>query len=387
QRLHFLNEIETTRETEKHVREEMRELSTLIVRMEGVSRHRFFGWDQTYELVLLTNRNFAKVTRDELIYLEPNAKTKILGVGVKTKVTNLRWLEKIRTYQEALFMIGGIKTCAMDPEQIAEMVHQSELLPMLSKSHEGEPPFYFRVEMKSKRSLDEKSIFVKKLSSLIEKKTKRKLINTTDKYEMELRIIENKEGNVNLLVKLFTIQDQRFSYRKEVIPTSIRPVNAALTIALAKDYLRENAQVLDPFCGVGTMLIERHMAVKANTMYGLDIQEEAILKARKNTESAGQIAHYINRDFFSFQHDYLFDEVITNMPFQIGRISKEMIYEIYQSFFEKVGNHLKEGAMLILYSHNKDYMKQMAPKYGFQTLQEYEISKKEETYVFVLEYQ
>ena len=33
-------------------------------------------------------------------------------------------------------------------------------------------------------------------------------------------------------------------------------------------------------------------------------------------------AHYINRDFFQFRHDYLFDEVITNMPFQMGHVTE-----------------------------------------------------------------
>lgn len=38
----------------------------------------------------------------------------------------------------------------------------------------------------------------------------------------------------------------------------------------------------------------------------VDIQEDAIVKARINTRAAGQIIHYINRDFFRFEHAYLF---------------------------------------------------------------------------------
>ncbi len=45
---------------------------------------------------------------------------------------------------------------------------------------------------------------------------------------------------------------------------------------LAKDYLKEEAQVLDPFCGVGTMLIERNQVKKAKVMYGVDLYGEAI---------------------------------------------------------------------------------------------------------------
>ncbi|MEF9954835.1 MAG: methyltransferase, partial [Clostridium sp.] len=193
-----------------------------------------------------------------------------------------------------------------------------------------------------------------------------------------------KEGECNILVKLCTLKDERFSYRKEVTPTSIKAVNAALTVALAKEYMKEEAQVLDPFCGVGTMLIERHKAVKANTMYGIDLQEDAILKARKNTEAARQIIHYINRDFFDFKHEYLFDEIITNMPFKIGRTTEDEIYELYVRFFGKAKEFLNEDGMMILYSHDEEYVRQMAPANGFRIIKTYEISLKEGTYVFVL---
>ena len=201
---------------------------------------------------------------------------------------------------------------------------------------------------------------------------------------MELRLIENKEGNCNLLLKLYTLKDNRFSYRKEVTPTGIRPTAAALTAALAREYMKEGAQVLDPFCGAGTMLIERHKAVRAYTSYGVDIQEDAVRKARKNTEAAGMAAHYINRDFFQFRHDYLFDEVITDMPFQMGHVTEEEIYGLYLRFFGCIAGFLKEDGIIILYSRNRGFVRPLAARNGFSVLKEYEISKKEGTYVFVL---
>lgn len=371
-------------EQEKHHMEELRELSSLIVTMEGVSAHSFHGWDETYDIILLTNRNFADVTREELMNLEPTAKAKVTGVGVMARVPGLRWLQDIRTYQEVLFAVKGAKPCPCRPVEAAQMLLNSDLMGFLERGHKGKPPFYFRVEFKSKRPLNERSVFVKKLSGQIEKQSDRMLINTTSNYEVELRFIENKEGNCNLLVKLYTLRDERFHYRKEVMPTSIRPVNAALTVALAKEYMKEGAQVLDPFCGVGTMLIERHKAVPANTTYGIDVQEEAIEKARRNTEAARQIIHYINRDFFRFSHEYLFDEVITDMPFAIGRMTEDEVFELYKRFFRSVTTYLKEEAVLILYSRNAEYIEQMAPEQGFRIEKKYEISRKEGTYVIVL---
>lgn len=383
-RLDELAKAEVTPETQKHITEEIRELSSMIVTMEGVRLHPFCGQDETFDIVLLTNRNFQEITREELRRLEPHAKTKVFGAGVMAKVENLNWLDRIRTYSELLFAVKGLQTCPMDAEKAADVIVKSDLLKFLSRGHEGNPPYYFRVELKCKMDRSKKSAFTRKLSSRIEKLSERKLINTTSHYEFEIRLIENKEGNCNVLVKLYTIKDERFTYRKEVIPTSIKAVNAALTVKLAERYMKEDAQVLDPFCGVGTMLIERHKAVKANTMYGIDIQEEAILKARENTEAAVQIIHYINRDFFDFKHEYQFDEIITNMPFRIGRKTEEEIQKLYEGFFVDVKAVLKDGGIMVLYSHNAEYVRKMAPENGFVVAETFEISLKEGTYVFVL---
>nr|WP_308625071.1 methyltransferase domain-containing protein [uncultured Eisenbergiella sp.] len=382
--LENLQKTEVTADNQKHLAEEMRELSGLIVRAEGIRIHRFTGWNETYDIILLTNRNFVDITQNELLSLAPGAITKPFGAGVKARVKNLNWVTKIRTYHELLFLIEGMETSPMDAQKMAERIVKSDLLDWLGKIHAGEAPYYFRVEMKSKKPLDEKSAFVKKLSAQVERLSERKLTNNTASYELELRIIENKEGQCNLLVKLFTWKDTRFSYRREVIPTSIRPVNAALTVALAAEYLKENAQVLDPFCGVGTMLIERYKAVKAGSTYGVDIQEDAIRKARRNTEAAGQIIHYINRDFFRFEHEYLFDEVITDMPFVIGRITEEEITDIYSHFFHVISDFLTPDALLVLYSHNKELVERFAPRNRFYIFKCFEISRKEGTYVFLL---
>lgn len=384
-RLELLSKEEVSAENRKHVTEEIRELSSLIIAMEGVELHEFQGMKDSYSIILLTNRNFQEITQKKLESLEPKAKTKVFGAGVMAEVTNLNWIEKIRTYQELLFVVKGMETCEMDPVKAAETIIQSDLLKFMKKSHNGIAPYYFRVEFKSQMELDKKSAFTKRLSAEIERLSDRNCINTTSNYEFEIRLIENKEGGLNMLVKLYTPKDERFSYRKEFTPTSLKPVNAALTVELTKEYMKEGAQVLDPFCGAGTLLIERHKAVKANTMYGVDIQEDAILKARVNTEAAGQIIHYVNRDCFDFKHNYLFDEIITDMPFRIGRITKEDIYMLYDRFFRKAKSFLRDDGIMILYSRNADYIRQMGPENGFCIVKTYEISMKEGTCVFVLE--
>lgn len=382
--LEQLKNTEVTEENRKHVMEEMRELSNLVVGLEGVNEHIFTGYDRGYDIILLTNRNHPEVTKRELSLLDPGARIKTIGAGVRARVTHLNWLNYIRTWHELLFMVKGMGACTMDPLDAAEVIVSSGLLSFLGSCHDGGEPWFFRVELKSRRTQAERSLFVKNLSGQIERLSGRKLINTATEYELELRLIENKEGNCNLLLKLYTLKDERFIYRREVIPSGIRPVNAALTAALAAEFMKEGALVLDPFCGTGAMLIERNRAVRACSSYGVDVLGEAVLKARKNTKAAGMTAHYINRDFFQFRHDCLFDEVITDMPFVMGRLGEEDVYEIYRSFFGRVGGLLREDAVVILYTRNRGFVRPLAAQAGFVILREYEISKMEGTYVMIL---
>ncbi|MEF9946123.1 MAG: methyltransferase [Lachnospiraceae bacterium] len=384
-RLEELTNMQMTPENQKHLAEEMRQLSAMVVTMEGVRAHTFVGMNETYDVILLTNRNHQAVTEKALLEQEPQAKTKIFGAGVMARVANLNWMNEVRTYQELLFVIKGMQTCPMEPEKAAELIVQSEFLEFLGKGHKGTAPYYFRIELKSKADLGKRSTFTKKLAMQIEKLSDRTLINSTSNYEVEIRLIENKEGECNILAKLYTLEDERFHYRRESVSASIKPVNAALTVALAKEYLKEDAQVLDPFCGVGTMLIERHKAVKANTTYGIDFYEEAVEKAKVNTEAAHQIIHYINRNFFDFEHEYLFDEIITNMPFCIGRKTEEEILEVYERFFPAAKRVLKEDGTIILYTHDREYVNEIAPSSGYTVQKEYEISQREGTFVMVLQ--
>ncbi len=387
------NQLEGVRRSEmpeddqNYVMEEMRKLSALIVRMEGVSTHKFTGWNETHNIILMTNRNFTETIKDELLALVPNAKTKMLGAGIMARVDNLNWIRDIRTYRELLFVVRGMESCRMDPVQIAQTVIKSGLTDYISNNHSGIAPYYFRLEMRNKMDSDQKSLFLKTLSSKIETLSNRRLIYSTSNYEFELRLIENKQGDCNIMVKLLTLTDTRFSYRKEVVPASIKPVNAALTVALAREYMKEEANVLDPFCGVGTMLIERHKALRVYSAYGIDIREEAIVKARENTAAANQTIHFTIRNFFYFSHEYPFDEIITNMPYRVAGVTEAEIVEIYERFFEAVPKLLKKEALLVLYSHDRELMEQMITGPQFHLLKECEISKREGTCVFVIKYQ
>lgn len=370
----------------KHIREEMKILSEMILAKEGMKSHKFSGYHENSEIILLTNRLHAEDVLEELKenpYIDTSYAKAFLA-GIQMKTSDIDELLPLRTYQELLFLVPGMKEVSMNPQEAGNAIAESSLMEFLRKRHQGNPPFYFRLECKTKMPLDKKTKFAKALAGEIEKGTERKLINSTDHYEIELRLIETKEGNFRILVKLHTILDERFSYRKESIAASIKPVNAALLVSLARPYMIEDAQVLDPFCGVGTMLIERQMQVKANTSYGIDIYNEAIEKARANTEAAGQIIHYVNKDFFEFEHEYLFDEIFTNMPFVAGHKSEDEIYEIYTRFFSKAKQLLRPEGTIIMYTHNREWVVKLATKSGLRILKQIPIMQREGTDLCIL---
>ena len=255
---------------------------------------------------------------------------------------------------------------------------------LLENTHEGDFPFYFRIGVKSRMALSERSKFAKKVASKLEELTAHKLRNSTSHYEFEIRMIEGKSGDYYLLVKLNTIVDRRFSYREEFIPTSIKPVNAALLVELAKDYMIPDAQILDPFCGVGTMLIERQKVVKGNTSYGIDHSPEAIEKAIYNTNLADQIVHYINKDCFTFTHDYPFDEIFTEMPYATGQKTEAEIREVYEKFFPFAKRVLGPEGTIIMYTRNREYVKQFTVKSNFRILKEIKITQRPESYLMIL---
>ena len=171
---------------------------------------------------------------------------------------------------------------------------ESNLLELLDKAHQASDNYRFRLGIQSRMPLNKRSDFAKKCGFALEQETGRRLCNSPSDYEVEIRLVEGREGTFLPLVKLYTFREQRFAYRKRAVAASIRPEQAALIAYLAKPYLAKQAQILDPFCGVGTMLLERDRVCPARMMYGIDTFGEAIDGAWENTRLAGKQVNYFH---------------------------------------------------------------------------------------------
>lgn len=375
---------EVKEEEKKHIREELRALEQLLRREGKGTHHTFTGWNRRHAVLLTTNPKYADVTREQL----PRSAQRIgvNSLGVQAVVDSLEEVVKIRTFRELLFPIAlGAKLTMEDgPEAFGEAVAESRLLWLLLRCHREPAPFYFRIDLKGGIGLEERSRYTKRAAAVIEEKSGRQLINAPEEYEFELRILFDKNRKIHVFLRMATIPMERFSYRREAIAASIHPSTAAMLMALAKPYLKKNAQILDPCCGVGTMLVERHMLLPVREVYAIDVFGEAVAKARINAEAAGLKVNLIHKDYLDFKHGYLFDEIICNMPMR-GKRTKEEQDAFYQGFFDKSQELMAPGGILLLYSNENGFVKkQLRLHPGFRLHKEFLISEKEPFYFYVI---
>ena len=374
--------LDVVEEEKKHVNEELHELFSLIVKIEGRKKHTFCGFQKPHQMLLSTNREQREVTRKEVEELSKTIQRSVelhpLGVLVYTK--DVAPFTTLRTYREMLFPL--LEKATGKPKEVAKQLLSTGLLEFVKECHKEEAPFAFRVEVKAEKPQTD---FVKKLSVSLEQLSSGALVNDAKDYDFEVRLLASKEEGYAAFLRFKTIPMRRFSYRKNAIAMSIHPATAAMMMQLAKPYLKEHAQILDPCCGVGTMLIERDLCVPAREIYGIDIFGEAIAGARENATLAGEQIHFIHRDFLDFKHEYLFDEIITNMPVR-GKKTKEEADAFYGKFFEKAASHLVSEGKMILYTNETGFVKKQLRLHGeYRLLQEFCIRKKEQFYLYIIE--
>lgn len=378
-RLEYLNSYDPPENEKKHIQAEIKELKALILKKDGIKKHTFRLGGRANDVILVTLPAFCPVLAGEI-----SGKKKVLKNGVRTIVTDMEAILQIRTYSEILFVLDCDKKLPKDPVQIAEALKDSDLMEILEENHREEGPFYFRVGLAGPMPQEEKGIFSRKVSSAVEQAFSHSLINSVSHYEIEIRLIRNQDGSFYPCLKLFTLPDHRFDYRRFHIAASMKPNLAAGLIALAKPYMTEYAQVLDPFCGVGTLLIERRFQVSARNCYGIDTYGEAIEKARKNSRIAGMHMNYINRNYFDFIHDYAFDEIVTDLP--SGHLTRLELDRLYGKFLEKSQQVLKAKGRIICFTREQGILKkQLRLNGGYRLLKEFCIQEKNGSWLFILE--
>jgi 23S rRNA G2445 N2-methylase RlmL len=135
------------------------------------------------------------------------------------------------------------------------------------------------------------------------------------------------------------LDDPRFAYRRAHVPASSHPTLAA---ALARvGGVRPDDVVWDPFVGAGTELIERaHLGPYAR-LYGTDLDEPALARARENLLAAkitnAQIELGDAREYRPKRRPTL---IITNPPMGRRVLNRSLIGALYDAFLDNVATNV-----------------------------------------------
>ena len=383
ERREFLESHRENEQTRKHTLEELSALDKILRSNERAVKHSLRKDWEPEEIILVTNRCQREAAASEI----RTGTTTFFASGVRVRGGDLQEILRIRTWSEILFPIPKAGVLPGTAGEAAAALVKAGLPGFLTGIHTVNVPgdassFRYRMDLRGIEDPGQRSSLIREISEELDRLSGHILCNDPSDYEAEIRLIVRKGGGFVPLLKLMTLKDGRFNYRKNSISASISPVNAALTVKLASPWLKEGADVLDPFCGVGTMLIERAAFLPCGYLYGVDLFGEAVRGARENALRAGKKINYITRDFFDFTHEYLFDEVITDLP-PLGEDPEKFI----RRFAQALAGHLKDGAVTVLYLPGAERLIRILSDDGrYSLLDHFMINEKNGTQVCVFRF-
>lgn len=328
-------------ENAKHAKEELRVLRKLLQPYRTLKKHEFIGFENEVPLILTIPAGHHEALMDELVGYE----TKKVGLGVQIKAKDIESLFECRLFSGMYFPV--CKAASLSVKDIASDVTIKKILRFLDKCHEGEGAYRFRLDL-------EDSSLSKDLAQTIESHSNGRLQNYPGDYEVEIRIRENLKKEAVIYLKLLTIIDPRFTYRKQASSSSLASHTAALIAHYLQDYVKPDGQLLDPMCNDGTLLIERTLMMPPHFVMGLDFSQELMEKAKLNANDAFVDIRFVQRDLRTFTHQRLFDEMICQLPSVRKKEESANEEKLYQLTFSKVKDLMAVGGIFAVYSKEND---------------------------------
>lgn len=378
-------EILEGQERTKHSAEEIKQLQKLIWKAEPPKRHSFCGDEMENRLLLIVPRGHEETVLKQAESI-PETHGRVMTGGCLVTTKNLEKVRQIRTFQAVLFDFYPALIPSLDGETIGKKILKEGLLPYIRERHAEKRPFMFRVDVKGMKDIAKKNQLAKALSKYLEENSGGMLINEPSFYEVEIRVIAVGTKGSRVFLKLTCMPDKRFLYRKYITSTSMHPAKAALIMHYAKPYLKPEANILDPFCGTGTLLIERAAAASFKSMYGLDILEQAVQAAWENSRRAGMTIHVVHRNFNDFKHEYKFDEILTDMPRTENLRGKDSAAYLYELLFTRGRELLAPQGIMAVYSEDGKLMeRKLAENSWLQRVQRIPVAKDHTSWLYILQ--
>ena len=370
--------MENNEVSSKHIQSQLKILNPLLLKYSTRKKKVVLLKHPYVDVILTTLPYYQFVTFEHVIPL----KYKPVSQGVLVRTSSVYDLQKIRVYKDMLFPIG-VSLIPQNIKDIEEALKKSSLLDVLSRLYNDDSPFYYKVV----DGLREKnSDLTKNVSIKIFEIFQGKLLNSNENYDIEIILKEVKQGSVNIYLKLTHFDNSRFQYRKHAIANTMHPYVAATLVQLASPYMIEDAKVLDPFAGVGTLLIEKNVVKPSHFSMGIDVYGQGIEMAKKNAKIANQNIHFVHKDTLRFTNTEPFDEIITDMPTFAQMKDQDKLADLYDRFFARIHRLVKPGGYVFLYTSEIALVrKNLRLQQGYLNLEEhYDIPRGKNMFYFFI---
>ena len=339
------------REDEKHVAAELRELYALLYSKGRGGKHRFSS-DEISTMILTTlpgTERYLQAAIDEVIGVD---KTTLVRSGVKVESSQYEDLSRIRCYNDLLFVPSGMRALVGHASDMAKKCVDSDLVGYISERLVGSGPFRFYVSVKGRLSVESKSKLAKAFAGELEKLSNCAMINSPNDYEINLQLVGSSkhEGQYALYVIFGGLGNGRFDYKVKSLPTSIKPYVAATICEIIDEKTHEFKRVLDPFCGIGTMLIERNFKDKQEVLTGVDIFGEAVWAASEIRDKLKMDIQYVDKDMKDFEAEEPYNLILTDLPYVTKAFDESKVRGVYNSFLDKAHEWLSDDGIIAAYT-------------------------------------
>lgn len=177
-------------------------------------------------------------------------------------------------------------------------------------------------------------------------------------------------GQELLLGVRLTSSAQRHRGKAANIPASLRPSVAAAMVFLSSPY--EEDVLLDPFCGAGTILIQRGAVGRHKLLVGSDKSGEALAAAEQNIAGRHQPLELHRWDAAQIPlDDGSVTAIVTNPPFgeRIGSHGENQ--QLYPAFMAEAHRLLRSGGSLVVLTTEDRLMKRLLSADRWLTLGRY----------------
>jgi tRNA (guanine6-N2)-methyltransferase len=179
-------------------------------------------------------------------------------------------------------------------------------------------------------------------------------INDVDAfYELKSALRIEKENG--LIRNLF-----RRDWKVENVPAGINPSLAYVLCIIGE--LNEDDIVYDPFCGAGTIPITAAKYFGVNKVFASDISGTAVDKTIQNSKAA----NLSPKKFITFRSNISqvklkknsVSKIISNLPFGVRTNDHEQNVKAYMNLALRSHVFLREGGKLILYTQEKELVRE-----------------------------